>query len=200
MPSVRLVCWSAVSTPWRALDKEAVTSFWRPEPRSSLPPISRGAESSDLHGGIQQRLVSPVARHAYHRGGVPSESTQVKSQLADRVQALGGAISSRVPPGKPPPRQSRSRSVADSQSVRTFWDLAAAHQEKPLPAGIERWAPAATTFAASFTIVEWYEASLGLPHEQTTFWASPSRDCRPESWGAHCPTRASIARGAPRGR
>jgi serine/threonine protein kinase len=117
---VRLVCWSAVSTPWRALDKEAVTSFWRPEPRSSLPPISRGAESSDLHGGIQQRLVSPVARHAYHRGGVPSESTQVKSQLADRVQALGGAISSRVPPGKPPPRQSRSRSVADSQSVRTF--------------------------------------------------------------------------------
>ena len=80
------------------------------------------------------------------------------------------------------------------------WDLAAAGQAKTPASRYQGWAPAATTCAASSTIVERYEASLGLPHEQTTLRASSGRDCGPESWGADCPTRASIARGAPRGR
>ena len=71
---------------------------------------------------------------------------------------------------------------------------------RPPASRYQGWAPAATTCAASSTIVERYEGSLGLPHEQTTFRASSSRDCGPESWGADCPTRAGIARGAPRGR
>jgi hypothetical protein len=80
------------------------------------------------------------------------------------------------------------------------WDVAVAHQRKTPASRYRQWAPAATTCAASSTILERYEASLGLPHARTTSRASSRRDCRPKSWVADSPTRVGVTWRAPRGR
>jgi len=66
-------------------------------------------------------------------------------------------------------------------------DLAAVHQPKTPASRYRRWAPAVTTCAATSTIVERYEASLGPTQEPATL-------------GARRRTPAGVGQGAPCGR